>query len=593
MQDSNHLESELRRIDGRGYKAYKDVRGSYRIDEFTLHIDHVQGDPFAAPSRLCVEISRRAAGLGPELDPSAPSRLALSDFLARSFALAIREVKSKRRGGRGMGKSGLIEIDAGGQEILKRTAVVVDDDKVEARFVLGLPARGRTVLGREAFEMLLGEVPEIVSRSLFYSSLDADALAKHIEAVEDWNALSAALADRGLVSFIADGSILPRRSGIDPRALSGDRVVRFESPSELRVELPALSGDRVVRFESPSELRVELPLSGGRPVTGLGIREGVTLIVGGGFHGKSTLLDAIALGVYPHIPGDGRERVATRHDAVKVRAEDGRGIESVDISPFIDNLPFGKDTTRFSTDNASGSTSQAANIIEALEMGASALLLDEDTSATNFMIRDLRMQKLVAKDREPITPFIDRAREIRDAHGCSTVMVVGGSGDYFDVADRVIQMDEYLPADVTDAARRVADEHPTGRATETPAPMGGTSPRSPSAGSFDPSRGRREVKIGAKGLRQIVFGTTTLELDALEQMVDPSQTRAIGELIHLYSTRYLEKHRGLRQGVEAMMADLDEKGLDLATASRNGSLAMPRAFEVAAAINRMRTLRIK
>jgi len=568
---ATELDSELARIDGRGYKAYKDIEGSYDMGQFTLHVDHVQGDPFAAPSRLCVEIGREVAGLGGELDPSPPARLALEDFLARAFSRAIKEVISSRRGPRGMGKSGIIEIDAGGQEIIKRTAVVASDETVEARFVLGLPARGRTVLGRQAAQMLLGEVPEIVRRSLFLRSLDGKALARHIRTVEDWTAIQATLPGRGLVAFIADGSVLPRRSGVDSRPLWEDKAVEFKSPPELSVEMELCDGKRI---------------------SGMGVPEGVTLVVGGGFHGKSTLLDAMAMGVYPHVPGDGRELTASRPGTVKVRAEDGRRVCSVDISPFIDNLPLGRDTKAFSTDNASGSTSQAANIMEALEMRAEVLLVDEDTSATNFMIRDRRMQELVKKDKEPITPFIDRVREIKESFGCSTVIVVGGSGDYFDVADTVIQMDHYEPREVTKAAREIAGKIPTGRSKETPRPMGKIEPRRPDPRSFDPSRGKRDVKIGAKGLKEILFGKTVLELTALEQIVDVSQTRMIGELIHLYSTRYLGKG-GLKPGVSAMMDFLKEKGPDAAAPFRTGNLAMPRPFELAAAINRMRTLRVR
>jgi len=571
MKDARDLERELLRLDGKGYKAYKDIKGSYRVGDFLLHVDHVQGDPFAAPSRMCVEIDRRKAGFPADIDRTVPARTALADFLGRRFADAVKKVKSGRGGHRGMGKSGIIDIDAGGQEVLARTSAVVFDDRIEARFSLGLPARGRTILGKQASAMLLHEVPEIVGKSLFMKALKRDELAEHIRTVEDWTAVREALPGKGLVAFVADGSVLPRRSGVDQRPLPPEAAVPFRSPKELSVTIA---------------------LPEGREVTGMGVPEGVTLIVGGGFHGKSTLLDAISLGVYPHVPGDGREMVAALPGSVKVRAEDGRRVERVDISAFIDNLPFGKETSAFSSDNASGSTSQAANIVEALEMGASLLLVDEDTSATNFMIRDKRMQELVAKDKEPITPFIDRVAEIREEFGCSTLIVVGGSGDYFDVADTVIQLDEYAPALVTDAARRVAKEHPTGRKEEKPAPMTVMKPRRPTPSSFDPSRGKRDVKIGAKGLKEIHFGKTVLELSALEQMVDTSQTRAIGELIHLFSSKYMGKS-GIREGVEKMMADIENQGLDRAVPYRVGSLAMPRAFEVAAAINRMRTLRIE
>lgn len=572
MHDHKRLESELRRIDGRGYKAYKDLQGSWGFPTHVLHIDHVQGDPFASPSRMCIEISREESGFPPGIDPSAPARLALEDFLARAFARAVRDVRAGREGPRGMGKSGLIEINSGGQEIIRRTACVVTDDKIEVRFFLGLPARGRTVLGRQAAAMLLDEVPAIVERSLVFNALDETALGEHVRTVEDWTSIARSLEERGLVSFVADGSVLPRRSGVDPRPLSAEEAVRFKSPPELAVELP---------------------FSGGRSIRGMGIPEGVTLVVGGGFHGKSTLLDAVSLGIYPHVPGDGREQVATLGRTVKVRAEDGRRVEAVDISAFIDNLPFEKDTRRFSTDNASGSTSQAANIIEAIEMGARALLVDEDTSATNFMIRDRRMQELVKKDKEPITPFVDRVREIHRVHGCSSVIVVGGSGDYFDVADTVIQMDHYLPRDVSAKAREVAAALPTGREQERPASMGEIEPRRPLARSFDPSKGKREVKIGARGTKEIHFGRTVLDLSAFEQIAETGQTRMIGELIHLYSTRYLEKHGGVRAGVEAMMSDLEAGGADLATPRRTGDLVVPRPFEVAAAINRMRTLKVK
>jgi predicted ABC-class ATPase len=572
MRNKEELRREIRRIDGRGYKAYKDLRGSYAFERFILHIDHVQGDPFAAPSRLCAEVKRKDSGFSEDLDRNPPARLGLEDFLARQFARAVSEVRRSRSGPRGMGKSGIIEIDSGGQEILKRTALVADGRNIQARFVLGLPARGRTVLGREAEEMLLREVPQIVENSLFQKSIDLNRLKRHIRVCEDWHRIQAQLKDRGLVAFVADGSILPRRSGVDDRPLAGSDVVTFKSPEPLRVELELASGGTIA---------------------GMGIPEGVTLVVGGGFHGKSTLLNALSLGVYPHIPDDGREYVAAVPEAVKIRAEDGRRIERVDISAFIDNLPLGRDTRAFSTDNASGSTSQAANIVEAVEMGAGLILLDEDTSATNFMIRDKRMQRLVAKKKEPITPFIDRVRELYEGFGVSTILVMGGSGDYFEAADTIILMHEYIPGDVTEEARMIAEGHPTGRESENVKAMEKPRDRRPLPASFDPSKGKREVKIGARGLKEINFGRTKLELSALEQLVDVSQTRAVGELIHFYSTRFLNSHDGMREGVEEMMRDIQKNGLDISVPSRQGDLAMPRSIEVMAAINRMRTLKVK
>jgi predicted ABC-class ATPase len=399
------LRSILKRIDARGYKAYKEIEGSWSYRDFTLHVDHVQGDPFADPSRLCVEIETSRAGI-PAAALSTPlRRSAAGDYFARAFRSAIA---STVRGNRGIGKSGQVTIAAGGgQEILESNAVVFTGGTLQCRFVLGLPARGRTILGRQAEEMLFDELPRLVEEGLDLHRLPPGGLERHLASAEDQDALRRALTGEGLVAFVAEGATLPRQSGIDPR--------------------PLREGARP--FVPPPDLTVELPSPHRGPVRGMGIPAGVTLIVGGGFHGKSTLLDALQVGVYNHIPGDGRELVVAIPSACKVRAEDGRAVEGVDISPFISNLPTGQETAAFTTANASGSTSQAAAIVEPLEVGCRLLLVDEDTSATNFMIRDERMQELVHKDREPITPFVDKVRQLHRERDVSTILVMGGSGE--------------------------------------------------------------------------------------------------------------------------------------------------------------------
>jgi len=328
----------------------------------------------------------------------------------------------------------------------------------------------------------------------------------------------------------------------------------------------------------------------------MGIREGVTLIVGGGYHGKSTLLEAISRCVYPHIPGDGREYVVTRPDAVVIRSEDGRSVRKVDISPFISGLPQGASTVAFSTEDASGSTSQAANIVEALEAGSRLLLIDEDTSATNFMIRDARMQALVEKADEPITPLIDRIRELYEHLGVSTILVMGGSGDYFDVADSVIQMQSFLPHDVTDLARRIASERPTGRRPERPSPFSGITPRVPIPSSFDPSRGKKPVKIEARGIDTILFGRSLIDLRAVEQIIDRSQTRAIGMAIQLAASQLMDGAT-IPVILDRLEETFDREGLDVlsprsSAGEHPGDFARPRRYEIAAAIDRLRSLRI-
>jgi len=568
MRTADDLREILQRIDGRGYKAFKDIKGEYDFDDFALIIDHVQGDPFADPSRVRVRVPQKIAGFPEDTRKSQSREIALRDFLTRRFFEAARKFT---RGNRGTGKSGVILIDRPGQEILERTSAFVSDDHVEARFVMGLPAFGRKIAGRHAEAMFFEELPAIVGDSLLFANLSERELCRHIEMAEDADFLRDSLGDLGLIAFVADGSILPRASGINPLPMKEGTVIPFESPESLRVE-------------------IALPNLGS--IQGMGIPKGVTLIVGGGYHGKSTLLRALELGVYNHIPGDGRECVVTDPATMKIRAEDGRRIEKVNISPFITNLPFGKGTEDFSTDDASGSTSQAANIIEAMEVGGTVLFIDEDTSATNFMIRDHRMQELVSKDKEPITPFIDKIRQLYRERGISTVLAIGGSGDYFDVADRVICMIEYRPFEVTEESRKIAEKYSTERTPEGGESFGEVTERIPLAKSFDPSRGKREVKISSKGLQSIAFGTSTIDLGALEQLVDMSQTRAIGDAIH-FATGLMEEETTLKAIVDGVLKTIGEKGLDVLDARLMGNYAAFRGLELAAAINRLRTLKVK
>jgi len=462
----------------------------------------------------------------------------------------------------GSGRSCVFSVDAGGAEVLERAAACVGGDYLELRFRVGLPARGRTVLGRAAARLLTQVLPQAVE-VLRAPNLD-EAEARHwADLTEDHARLQDRLAELGLVAFVRDGSVLPRKSGVSSEPL--EDAVPFESPPELRVTLDTLHHG---------------------PVSGMGLPEGVTVITGGGFHGKTTLLEALELGVYPHVPGDGREWVVTRKNAVKVKSEDGRAVTGVYLTPFIHDLPRGASTDAFSTPDASGSTSLAAAIMEALELGADTLLLDEDTSATNLLVRDARMQRLVRK--ETITPLIDRVRELHQRLGVSTVLVTGGSGDYLDVADRVLLLEHYRARDATAEARAVARELPTGRAVGDPAHPLVVRPRVPLPEGLDPRRGNRE-KIQARGTGELVYGPETVDLRGLDQLTDPSQVRAIGHLIA--RLRHLAGRHTLRELLERLETELDERGL-IALAPLP-ELARPRRFEVGAALNRLRRLNVE
>ncbi|PSO51030.1 MAG: ATPase [Cyanobacteria bacterium QH_8_48_120] len=568
MPNQEKLRSTLQRLDNNSYKAYKDIKGSYDFTDFTLIIDYVQGDPFAAPSQLRVQVPQSVAGFSRDLYNSRSREVALRDYLTRQFDKAAQEITSSR----GTGKSGLIAIARVGQEVIDRTSVLVNEEFVEARFVVGLPAKGRKILGRQAADMLCEDIPDIVDEALIYQSLTPKAIRQHVETVEDADWLRQQLGERGLVAFVPDGAILPRRSGVDDRPLQEDNVVPFQSPEEQQVT-----------FNCPNR----------GEVTGMGIPAGVTLIVGGGYHGKSTLLRAVEVGVYNHIPDDGRELVVTDPGAVKIRAEDGRSIAGVDISAFINQLPQGRSTTNFSTPNASGSTSQAANIIEALEAVAKLLLVDEDTAATNFMIRDRRMQQLVSKDKEPITPFIDKIRQLYIDYEVSTILVMGGSGDYFDMADTAIAMDNFQPYEVTEKAKAIAAEYATERTIEGGTQFGKITPRVPLAESIDPSSGKKAVKTKVRDEDEISFGSEDIDLAAVEQIVDTGQLRAIAAAIVYAKREYLDKNITIPEILDRVMADIDADGLDAITTSPQGDLAEFRRFELAAALNRLRTLKVR
>ncbi len=555
MENSNRLKDILKRINGKGYKAYKDIKGKYQYSNFSLEIVHVQGDPFASPSSLIASTNLNNTQIKEETYKSKEREIALCDFLTRLFA---KNTNKLSKGLRGTGNSGVISIQKCGQEILQRSSVVLNKEKneIEFRFYAGLPARGRSILGIVAQDMLFKEIPDIVYYSTHFDDTTYNQLLNHIKTYEDYCFIKKSLKEKKLVCFIPNGSILPRRSGIDERP-------------------PELNKKTIIPFLSPESLKVEFELPNSGRVSGMGIPEGVTVITGGGFHGKSTLLKAIERGVYGHIPADGRELVATIEEAVKIRAEDGRSIEGVDISGFIKNLPFKKDTTNFSTENASGSTSMAANIVEAFECGAKLFLIDEDTSATNFLIRDERIRDIVKK--EPITPYIDVAKSLYRDYGISTIIITGGSGDYFDVADRVILMDEYLPYDVTEKAvkeeKNKFNKKPELKITKRKITL-------PS-----PQKGKKE-KISAKGKNTIQFGRNVIDLNLVEQLAENNQTNFIAlvlKFIHIDRSK-----KPVIEKVKDIVLKIEEEGF---LKYKNGSLAKARVFEIMAAVNRLRGIK--
>ncbi|MFD2654699.1 ABC-ATPase domain-containing protein [Gracilibacillus thailandensis] len=563
------LQQLLQNIDGKGYKAYKSIQGSYSFHRYEVCVDYVQGDPFASPSKIRIVIPDVYRPIKDEWKQSKQRNIYVADHIARSVAKAIKKESNQPKGS---GKSGLIHIDQPGQEILERTAVQIKKDKTIICLSVGLPANGRRINGKEAEKLFFTILPSILKNSIF--SIKDDELTKSVQLADQHTVIREKMKENNWIAFVADGAILPRESGVSNRPLR--KAVPFESPQENRVEIKLPHREEAL--------------------TGMAIRKGISLIVGGGYHGKSTLLQALERGVYHHIRGDGREYVLTDPDAVKIRAEDGRQVTSVNISAFINDLPHGQTTTKFTTENASGSTSQATNVVEAIEAGATTLLIDEDTSATNFMIRDARMQALVHQNKEPITPFVDKIKQLRDDLDVSTILVMGGSGDYFDVADQVIMMDQYKPFNVTEKAREIVEHQPVSRQPVTDKLASDMNQRIFLPPSLNLQKGKKK-KVQAKGLYTVLMGTSTIQLDDVEQLVDASQTRAIAELL-----RYMEAKGSLEQGkpLTALLDDIehvmDQEGLQAFAPFPNqhpGDLARPRRFEIAACLNRMRTAKVQ
>jgi predicted ABC-class ATPase len=464
---------------------------------------------------------QKTTGFPDEYAASDIRQIALADYLSRAAAAFIHTKHMDQSVGSGNSgwsgpKGGAFNINAPAQEVLPRTSAFVlsDGNKgLEMRFTVSLPARGRTILGKEAKSILCVSLPELIKKTMIYASHVAEDLKSHIHCVEDQAYMRSQLEAKGLVAFVSNGSILPRASGASARGMSGKHVVPFESPSELEITLKRKHGHKV---------------------KGMGITKGVTLLTGGGYHGKSTLLEALQLGIYNYVPGDGRELVVTNPAAVKIRADDGRSVTGTNISAFIKNLPGKRDTDAFTTDDASGSTSMAANISEALELGAQVIMVDEDTSATNLLVRDERMQMLIKN--EPITPLVSKVRALYDQHGVSTIIVVGGLGDWLDIADNVIGMDSYRPRMLTEEARELAIRMPRNVVRDKKyGTISGRSVGFPAVILYDktPYAKRKDfITIYAdRAMQDPSQNEAGIDIAGVEQLVEVGQTRTIAHSI--------------------------------------------------------------
>lgn len=567
MYNKIDLKNKLESIHRKSYPAYKSLRGSYTFGDFVLSIDHVQGDPFAAPSSLHVELPLKKAGFPEKYLEKRHTKTALEDLILRSFSKALDQYSFKAKGS---GKSGLISTSRPGPEVMRRTAVEFNNIALLVRFEVGFPANGRTINAQELEKILLEFLPQIVKTCLFYQSWEKAKIQACYELAENQQRIREVLEERKLVAFCANGSILPRKSGVSSQPLKD-----------------------AIEFQSPESMEISIDLPFGNSIRGMGIPEGVTLIIGGGYHGKSTLLQALEQGVYNHVKGDGREYVITRADALKLRAEDGRAVSHLDLSLFIHDLPNGKDTHCFSTEDASGSTSQAAGVLEGMEAETSCFLIDEDTSATNFLVRDAFMQRVVSGDQEPITPFIARVRDLYEKVGISTILVAGSSGAFFHVADTIIQMDAYRPKDVKMSVEALLPEYPPADLCSNAEPF--TLPTEKRMFVMERKikrhgRGEREerIKIKVMGTDGFSIEHNIVDLRCVEQLIDTEQTAALAAIL-----KHIVKRGSICMEMQELVAEINtllkKKGM---AAFVEGTLscgyAYPRKEEIYLMLNRFR-----
>ncbi|UUM32603.1 ABC-ATPase domain-containing protein [Vibrio japonicus] len=547
----DQLTATLKKIEKQNYRAYQQIKGQYDFSDYTFYIDYVQADPYASASRVRAVRPWSVTGLDWLRTKSEAYQIAARDFIARRFAELSKQ-------------EGSLSIALTGQAVMDNTAVLFTEEGIELRFRVSLPAEGRSVLGKKTDNLLTFYLPKFIRRATLERELDKDALIHHCEVVEDQEYMRSQLDQLGLLAFVGNGSILPRIAG--------------------NCDLPM---KEAVSFNAPASLEVTINTPNQGPVTGLGIRKGITLIVGGGFHGKSTLLNAIERSIYNHIPGDGREHIVTNHNSMKIRAEDGRSVHNLNLSNYINHLPMGKNTADFSTQDASGSTSQAAWLQESIEAGATGLLIDEDTSATNFMIRDERMQALVSKGDEPITPLVDRIGQLRDELEISTVIVMGGSGDYLDVADTVIQMHDYQAVDVSEKAKEVILQHPTERHNESESPLETFRPRALNRAALQKILADGKFRVSAKGVDSLRFGKEFTDLSALEQLESSSEVNAIGWLWFQLAQLPGWSSNPAKEIEQMLEGDWSKQ------MPNQGDLAKPRTLDAMAALNRMRKSQFK
>jgi len=546
----------LRSLEGAPFVRYREILGSHAAGEFTIRVDQVPADPFAESARICLIGGRAAAGLLPEAVRDRHARVGVEDWFARRAVAACAQLGSARPG------QTHVRVQEIGSAIVERSACRLGSDTIELRLLVDLPVASGRIRGTECERLFVEDLPRIATRTLLCSSDAARKAREAAQVAADHGMLQRQIVERGLVAFLPDGAWLDE----------GSTTVRA-TPQ---------------RLEAPASLATHLEREQGGSVRGLAIPAGVTLIVGGAFQGKSALVDALVAAVHPHPPGHAWAGIASHPDAVPIRAEPGRFVQGLDLTAFLDDPPWGMRAACYSTDCASAVVSQAAAVAEALEVGARVLLIDEDRSAPRWLARDGVMQRLVPRPQDSITPFLERARELYEDHGVSSVVATGAIGDFVQVADTVLSVEDGRLNDVTLQARDLAAATRSFRVRESGRAMRLPAPRIPEVA---PDADLARLHVGARG-RSLRVGSQTISLDMLDPVTEPGQPRTLARWLEEVARRIAEGGT-VRDLAFSFDEWIEREGLDALAPPAAYDLTRPRRFELAAVLGRWRALRFR
>ena len=567
MKDKEDFFNVIKGLEGKPFSEYIKLIGDFDFSRYVLKISRVQDEQDEQPTLLIIRAPQSIANFPAHLFNTPIRRTALEDILTRKIAAQIDSIA--RYDEDGVSRRSL-SIACPGQKILPRSSMVVTEEYVEARIYVDLPSRQGLTQSDIVRDIFFEDLPQIVNSTLIFCNTDENELENFVDLMEDADRVRQILPTRGWVSYLAEGAMLCRLGHSD---------------------LPDFNRIIPLAIDSDLILEVEVPNTGS--VRGIGIPAGITVILGDAYSGRIELMRALASGVYNHIPGDGREMVITVPDAVYVAAEAGRSIQKVDVSPFITELPSSADPKHYTCPQADRTAAQAASTVEAMEVGARVLMFDESESCAEFLGSDSRLAYVSGGSKRNVTPLALRARQIADEMGIS-IVVAGSTSvtEFIPIADTVLRIHDFKIQDVTKQAKQIAITVDT--AGTEPAEIGNLleKGRWVAPSSIDPSTGCRDAKIAAPETHLLEFGRSLIDLSQNAQLADIHQTKTIGRILYYAKNRYLEESRPIREVLDLVDRDLSTEGLESLSRDLQGDLARPRRYEIAAALNRLETLRI-